>query len=362
MNQIFADRAWFARDYPQILLNQQQCMHDKMGNLFGIKKAVTGISEKSQELLTTISKEVTETRILLTEITNKTLQRIDEELTEARVFLTEKAWPEVNKTMAQFRDVMDQTDEFLVTSTFAVKALALLIALCAVYMTHRIISERKYVQRWQSRGKVNTSSFTMIVDAFLNIMLCLCIALAFVLLLQLLKIKKIINTLWLYCIEMFPNWEFHTKLISDTVCSYTPRSILLVIIIPSLTTLVVLFRHLVAILKATCTLLMHILIVYPFNRFLDPVIRGLGYLKTLPFLQILNWTILYVPILYSGAWILFLLQSEKSILTCNSILIMYMYAYASALLISILYTHITSPVIRYIWAYRARRNLEQKNQ
>ena len=106
-----------------------------MGNLFGIKKAVKGISEKTQDMLIRISREVTETRVLLAEVTNKTLHRIDEELTQTREFLTKEVWPEVNKTMLQFRGVLDQTDRLLVTSTFTIKVLAFTVdsPVCSLY-------------------------------------------------------------------------------------------------------------------------------------------------------------------------------------------------------------------------------------
>ena len=305
-----------------------------MGNLFGIRKAVKGISQASQDVLNKISREVTETRILLTEVTNKTLQRIDEELTQTRVFLTEKAWPEVNRTMTQFRGTLDQADKFFVTSTSTVKVLALLSALCAAYMIHKMISERQHVQWWQRR---RVSNFTIIINAFLDILLCLCLVLAFTLVLQLLK--EHFNILW-------------------------PRSIPIILLIPSLTTLAVLFQHLVAILKALFTflrLIPYVIIEYPVNKGLDPVTKGAGYMRAVPLLQILSYIILY-PLIVYGAFLLaqYLIESEKSIL--KSMLIIYVVFYGSTLLISITYSYIISPLIRCIWAYWARRNLERKNQ
>ena len=202
-------------------------------------------------------------------------------------------------------------------------------------MTHKIISERRRTVQWHNRRRVNT--FTTIVNLFLDVMLCLCLVLAFALVLQLLK--EHFNSLW-------------------------PRSIPFIILIPSLTTLGVISQHLTATVKAIFSILRlipYITIKYPVNKGLDPVTKGSGYMRTVPFLQVLSYLILY-PLISYGAFSLtqYLLQSEESIL--KSMLIIYIAFYASALLISITYTHVVSPFIRCIWANWARRNLEQKNK
>ena len=72
------------------------------------------------------------------------LQNISQEVTQMRVFLTETAWPEVNRTMIHFRKVLDSADVLLVTSTFAVKVLALLLFLCTAYVTHKLSEGRAF--------------------------------------------------------------------------------------------------------------------------------------------------------------------------------------------------------------------------
>ena len=304
-----------------------------MGNLFGIKRAVKRISESTSDVLTRLSKETTEIRTLLTETTNKTLQRIDEELTQARQFLTEKAWPEVNKTMTQIRGVTERADEFLVTSTFLAKAISLLVVLYAVYVTHSIISERRYSQRLQIR---RVSSITTIVNTCFDIMFCLCLALAFSLVLQLLK--EYLNIIW-------------------------PHSISFIILIPSLSTLVFLLQHLMGILKGTFTLLMYIhyvAIEYPIRKSTDPVSKGNGYWRILPFLQIID-IILYPSILYGACSLTeYMWKSQES--TLKRILTTYLVFYGAALLIGIIYNLIVFPFIRCLWACRAKRNLERKNK
>lgn len=304
-----------------------------MGNLFGIRRAVKRISESTSDVMARMSKEITEIRTQLMETTSKTLQRINEELTQTRQFLTEKAWPEVNKTLTQIRGVTERADEFLVTSTFTAKVLSLFIALCAVYIIHRIISERRYDQRRQNR---RVSSITTIINAFFDIMFCLCLALAFLLVLQL--FKEHLNIIW-------------------------PHSIPIVILIPSLSTLVFLFQHLMGIMKGTLTLLMHIhyvAIEYPIRMSTDPVSKGTGYWRTLPFLQIID-IILYPSILYGACsltehfW-----KSQES--TLKRMLTAYLVFYGAALLIAIIYNVIVFPLIRSLWACRVKRNLERKNK
>lgn len=331
-----------------------------MGNLFGIKSAVGGMSRATQDALAHISREVTETRTILTKITNTALQRIDEELIHMREFLTNKAWPEVDRTMTQFRGVLDQASEFLVTGSFAVKVLALLFALCAAYMIHKMISERK---RWQSGKKV--SSCATIVNAFLNIMLWLCFGLSFLLVVQLLKAQ--LNTMWPHFSENLVSlgsntitklvacFHHYVKLWSCSVPLNTKN----VIAVLALVAVTCIFLNPLATLKTV----FYWVIEYPFARGLDPVIIGSGYMTTLPLktLQIISCIVLYPPVLYAAcSFIQFFQQSEESIL--KFWLSTYVVVYGSALLISAVYRCAFSPVIRCFWAIWAKSNLERKKQ
>ena len=69
-------------------------------------RAARGVGQEAEHALHTISKEVT----------------------QMRVFLTETVWPEVNKTIVRFNEVLDSVDVLLVTSNFTVKVLALFLA------------------------------------------------------------------------------------------------------------------------------------------------------------------------------------------------------------------------------------------
>ena len=77
--------------------------------------------------------------------TEETLRTVREEMIQMRTFMTETVWPEVNKTIVHFRNVLDRADVILKqfshvldrvavlldTSTFMVKGMALVFAICA---------------------------------------------------------------------------------------------------------------------------------------------------------------------------------------------------------------------------------------
>ena len=265
--------------------------------------------------------------------TEDTLDSIRKEVTQVRVFLTNTAWPEVNKTLVQFRGVLDRADVFLMTSTFTVKVLALFLALCAAYMTHKIISGRNFVPQWMRRRGNN---FTATVEnTVLQIVYSLCLLIALVLVLQLLR--DLFNISW-------------------------PHAIPLVVIVPSLATLVILYQHLVATVKFVLTLLRlipYVIIKLPINMGLNPVTKGSGYMETILPLQ-LCMCIIYL-VLYSfvpyGAYLLldYLTQSEESVLKC--LLIGYGVFCGATMMIGVLGALIIKLFIRPMWACLAIRNL-----
>ncbi len=262
-----------------------------------------------------------------------TLRTISKEVTQMRVFFTETAWPEVNKTLIHVQRVLNSADVFLVTSTFAVKVLALFFALCAAYMTHKLISGRTFVA-WKQRRR-NTIT-TVVEDTVLQIVYYLCLVLALVMVLQL--VKDLFQISW-------------------------PFSVPFVILIPSLTTLAILYQHLVVAVKAILALLRfipYVTIEVPINMGLDPVTRGSNYMRGIP-LQLgtcVTYLLLYSFVPY-GAYLLmvYLIRSEESILKC--LLICYGVFYAATLVISVLGAIILSHLIRPIWAFLARRNLQK---
>ncbi len=261
-----------------------------------------------------------------------TLHTIRGEVTQIRVFLTQTAWPEVNKTITRFRGVLDSADVLLITSTFAVKVSALFLALCAAYKTHQLIAGRSFVPSWKKRG---SNLAAVMENTILQVMYCLCLLLAMVLVLHL--VKDLFNISW-------------------------PHSVPLVLIIPSLATLVIIYQHLVTTVEAILTLLRfipYVIIEIPINMGLDPVTKGSGYMKTMLPLQ-LGMCIIYL-ILYSfvpyGAYLLmaYLLQSEESILKC--MLVGYGVFCGATVVINVLGVLIISYVIRPVWACLVRRNL-----
>lgn len=256
-----------------------------------------------------------------------TLQAISQEVKQMRVFLTETAWPDVNRTLIHFREVLDRANVFLDTSTFTVKVLALLLFLCAAFVTHKLASGR---HRWQLRGRNHSSVAETIENTILQLIYCLCLVSSLVLMLQLLK--ELVNISQL---NTFP----------------------IVVLIPSLTTLAILYQH----LKAFLVLLRYIpylVVELPIAKGMDPVTKGSGYMRTILPLQLLMciiYLILYSFIPLGAYWILdYLWQSEKSTLKC--ILLAYCVFYATTIVLSLAGAFIISQLIRPVWAFQARRN------
>lgn len=264
-----------------------------------------------------------------------TLQTISQEIKQMRVFFTETAWPEVNKTLVHFRGTLDHANVFLDTSTFTVKVLALLLFLCVAYVTHKLMSERNSTSRWQLRRQSHISLIKTIENTVLQLIYCLCLVSSLVLLLQL--VKEVTNISHL---NSFP----------------------IVVLIPSLTTLAILYQH----LKAFLMLLRYIpylVIELPIAMSMDPVTKGSGYMRTVLPLQLLMCIIyltLYSFIPYAAYWILdYLWQSEKSIFKC--ILFAYGVFYAATIALSLIGAFIISQLIRPVWAFQARRNLQRNH-
>lgn len=263
-----------------------------------------------------------------------TLDTISREVTQMRVFLTDTAWPEVNRTMVDLRKVLNKADVFLVTSTFTAKVLAMLLALCAAYVTHKLTSARFDVS-WRRRRNKRNKMAEIIEDTVLQVLYFLCLTMALVLVIEL--VGDLFNMTW-------------------------PHSIPIIFLVPSLTTMAVLYHHLTAVVMSIVTLLKfipYVTIEYPLNKAWDPVKRGYGYYESAILPLQLGMCIIYL-LLYSAipyvAFLLtvYLLQSEKSIL--RRLLIGYGAFYVASLVISEVSALIISSVIRPIWVYRVRRN------
>jgi len=249
------------------------------------------------------------------------LDTISKEVTQVRVFLTNTAWPEVNKTLIRFRGVLDSADVFLVTSTFTVKVLALFLILCAAYMTHKLMSARAFIRR-------------TIENTLLQILYSLCMVVALVLVLQL--VKDLFHLSW-------------------------PNSVPFVFLIPSLTTLAILYQHFVVTVKAILVLLRfipYVIIEIPINMGLDPVKKGSKYMMNIPLQLVMCviYFILYLIVPYgAGMLLIYLISSEQSIL--RSLLIGYGIFYVATLLIGMMGAALLSSLIRPVWAFLVRRNI-----
>lgn len=261
------------------------------------------------------------------------LLNISGELTQLRRFLQETAWPEFNKTLVRFRGVLDTADVFLNTSTFTVKVLALLLALCAAYVTHKLLITEK-TTAWNRRRIQNTLA-AVVENTILQVVYCLCLVLAVVLVLQL--VKDLFDISW-------------------------PHSVPFVVLIPSVTTLAILYQHLVSAVKAIISLLRlipYIMIEVPVNMGYDPVVKGASYMRSVPLqlgMCIIYFT-LYCFIPY-GAYLLvdYLVQSEESL--WKRAVIAYVVFYATAMLINVTATLMISHLVRPVWAFLVRRNFQ----
>lgn len=258
-----------------------------------------------------------------------TLHKISREVAEMRVFLTNTAWPEVNKTIVRFREVLDSADVLLVTSTFTVKVLALFFALCAAFVTHKLIAGRESFL-WRRRRSHTMSA--AIENTVLQTVYCLCVLMAMILVVQL--IKDLFQISW-------------------------PHSVPFIVVIPSLATLAILYQHLAVTVKTIFSVLQfipYVIIEFPINMGLDPVTKGSVYMRGI--LLQLGMCVIYL-LLYSfvpyGAYMLFdyLAQSEKSVLKC--LLIGYGVFVAATMIINVLSAIILTHIIRPIWAFQARR-------
>lgn len=259
------------------------------------------------------------------------LRTLSKEITQMRVFMIETAWPEINKTLLHCQRVMETAEVLLVTSTFTVKVLALFLALCAAYMTHKITTGRNAI-----RPRHLNDLSTILEDTVLLVMYCLCVLIALVLVLEL--IKELLNVSLL---NSFP----------------------IVILIPSLTTLAVVYRNIVIGMKALFKVLRyvyHVIIEIPINFSIDPVTKGSCYMYTRTNLVIKTAVCIFYALLYSsipyGACLLILniLQRKESFI--KRILVVYGVIYAATLMITVIGMTFISHFIRPIWGFFAKRN------
>ena len=280
----------------------------------------------------------------------QTLKTISSEVTEIRVFITKTVWPEVNKTMADVRKVLDSANVLLVSSNFTVKVLALLLAICAAYMTSKLITTRNFTLRRQ-RGKRNNVS-SAIENLILEVLYWLCIGLALGLVLHL--VNELLNIFW-------PDLK---RRISELLNIWWPDSIprIVIIFIPSLAFL---YEQLIVTVQVFLTLfrlIPYVFIKVPINKGLDPVKKGSRYMEMINVPLLLIMCFIYLA-LYSfipyGAFCLmeYLTRSEKSII--KRILIVYGVFYGAMMALSLIGNLIISSFIRPIWAFWARRNLNR---
>ena len=283
----------------------------------------------------------------------QTLKKISSEVTEIRVFITSTVWPEVNKTMADVRKVLDSANVLLVSSNFTVKVLALLLAICAAYMTSKLITSRNFTLRRQ-RGKRNNVS-SAIENLILAVLYWLCIGLALGLVLHL--ANELLNI-------FLPDMK---RRIKELLNIWWPDSIPRIVIIFILS-LAFLYEKLIITVQAflmLVRLILYIVIEVPINMGLDPVKKGSRYMEMingpLQLIMCFIYLALYSFIPY-GAFCLmeYLTYSEKS--TKWRIFIRYGVFYSATIATWLLGDLIISSFIRPIWAFWARRNLNRNKR
>ena len=271
----------------------------------------------------------------------ETLQVIRSEAVRIRKFLIEDAWPEVNKTITHFNKVLDDVETFLVIGTFTTKIFALLLAVCVLYMCKSII------QKNERRKNHNPNLFLLVEEISLYFISTLCLVMAVVLVLHIL-------------VEFFD-------------ISLPNMRIPFIIIIPSVTTVLLVLHYikqLVSAVIALCIFMLHITLWLPFHFFTDPVNRGSAYRHTFHLLIVpffIPFAALYFASIYFSffVWLEIFEKSvkgkkenhESGFTLLETIFISYVIFYIAAILTNIFGSILIASFIRPLWAYFAMRNL-----
>ena len=69
--------------------------------------------------------------------TGRTMAALREDVRQIKEHLIQEVWPRVNETLDDVQAVLKETQTFVTTGTFAVKILALLMIVCALYIHYQ---------------------------------------------------------------------------------------------------------------------------------------------------------------------------------------------------------------------------------
>ena len=303
---------------------------------FGLFKGGSGVSSAAKSLAAD---------------TGRTLAAIREDVKEIKQHLLREVWPRVNETLADVQALVRDTQTLVITGTFTVKILALLLVVCILYVLKKQITAVQWQRNtyWQSpaaykpmgrssRGSPGAAVLAM-ESVFLQFLFWICLLMAVVLGLHLVQ-------------EMF--------LIAN-VGQLWPANIPFIIIIPSVATVAVVLQHIADIIHGIASailLLFYTLFGLPLSLSVGPVVTGSQYAKTSHLL--LSVTLLTIPFLYlvmavfpvMYLWEVF--QLKLPLLWFEFALLVYLVFFATAIVVHILGEVVLRVLIRPLWDCWAR--------
>lgn len=297
---------------------------------FGIHKAGSGIDRAARSLAAD---------------TGRTMAEIREDVRQIKEHLIREVWPRVNETLADVQELIKDTQTFVVTGTFAVKILALLLLVIILYFLKKQVNS----VHWQRNAVYNTSRKTFVrssralvlslEDIFFQFIFWICLVMSSFLGIHLLQ-------------EMF-----HIA----KVQSFWPANVPFMIIIPSFATTVIIAQYLSDIVQAIVSaalLLVYVLFGLPLLMTFKPISAGFNYAQTSALLCVavlitgpaLYFTIAAFPMQY-----LYELFQLKLPLV-EFLMLAYLVFFVTAIAINIMGEVLLKTFIRPLWSCSVRRN------
>ncbi|XP_044184528.1 uncharacterized protein LOC114951759 [Acropora millepora] len=253
------------------------------------------------------------------------LESMAGDVKEVKTLLIREVWPAMNVTLMKFNDVLLNAQRLIETGTFATKALTLLIFLCTVLVCSYILTPSRMPTRDRRRHSVTLQ------EVAVQFVKWMCLLMAVVLVCHLITELRIITS---------------------------PRSIPLIFVIPSFSTLIVCLGYIEHIVRAFFKLLILIwycIIGFPMHQFKSPAEKASCYrssflLSTLLFPAII---LSYGLIAYFSTLIINDLFKRQRPLP-EKIFLAYISFYIAAIAINFI-MEIVMIIIRRLWAFSARR-------
>jgi len=275
--------------------------------------------------------------------TGRTLDAVRKDVEEIKVHLMREVWPRVNETLSEVQELVRETQTFVITGTFTVKILALLVRVCIIYILKKQITALEWRRNtyWQSpaykqpgggSGGHPRAAVLFIESAFIKFLFWICLLMALVLGIHLVQeIFQIAN-----------------------VSNFWPSNIPFIIVIPSVASIAVILQHIGDIVQgiaSTILLLMYTLVALPLSLSVGPVITSFQYARTSHLL--LSVTLLTIPFLYAGIAVfpvLYLWEVfQLKISLFEFALLVYLVFFATAIVVHILGEVIRVVLIRPLW-------------